>query len=236
MTSIKNKIENISESIQNINEILNSFSDYDQIPNIDIDLLKDKLRKVYDDIDAINKIEDESQTIIETIEDDVIVEQDIVTEEPVIEEEVVEHKDEVVEDVPVVEEIVEEEVVEEEIVEEIKSEEPEIVKEQVNVDLSGSSDVKDIIAEFKSATDLASQLQFKPIDDINNAVSINDKIGFINDIFGGDADSYSTCISKLNNVSDLNNAVEILDSSQKWDKENPVHKKFVELVFRKFVK
>ena len=248
MTSIKNKIENISESIQNINEILNSFSDYEQIPNIDIDLLKDKLRKVYDDINTINKIDEEPKAIIETVENNVVIEQELVEEKTIIEDDITETNDEVIEETSVVEEeivdeyhVIEEEKeefveVKEEIVEEIITPEPEIIKEESNIDLSGSSDVKDIIAEFKNATDLASQLQFKSIDDINNAVSINDKIGFINDIFGGDADSYVTCISKLNNTSDLNNAVNILDESQKWDKENPVHKKFIELVFRKFVK
>ena len=240
MTSIKNKIENISESIQNINEILNSFSDYELIPNIDIDLLKDKLRKVYDDIDTINKIDEEPKAIIETLENNVVIEQELVEEKTIVEEDITEINEEVVEETPAVEEeIVEElpkiEKEEEDIVEEIITPEPEIIKEETNLDLSGSSDVKDIIAEFKNATDLASQLQFKPIDDINNAVSINDKIGFINDIFGGDADSYVNCISKLNNTSDLNNAVNILDESQKWNKENPVHKKFIELVFRKFV-
>jgi len=243
MTSIKNKIENISENIQNINDILNSFTDYEQIPNIDIDFMKDKLRKVYDEIDTINKIDEKPQTIIEPVENNVVVEQEIIEKEPIVEEEVVEIKEEVLDETSeteediIVEEIIEgTPIVEEEVVEEIKAEEPEIKKEQPKVNLSGSSDVKDIIAEFENATDLASQLQFKPIDDINNAVSINDKIGFINDIFGGNADSYTSCISKLNNASDLNNAVNILDESQQWDKENPVHKKFVELVFRKFVK
>ncbi len=236
MTSIKNKIENISESIQNINEIINSFSDYEQIPNIDIDLLKDKLRKVYDDIDTINKIEIEEKTILETVEDNVIVEQEPYEDKTIIEDEIITSDKEVVEEKEIIEDIPE--IVEEknEIVVETIIEKPKLVEEKQYMDFSANSDIKDIISEFKNATDLASQLQFKPIDDINNAVSINDKIGFINDIFNGDSDSYATCISKLNNTSDLNNAVNILDESHKWDKENPVHKKFIELVFRKFVK
>jgi len=250
MTSIKNKITNISESIQNIKEIIESFSDYEQIPNIDIDLLKDKLRKVYDDIDSINKIDEEPEAVVEDVRTQ---EFEAVKDEPVVEEEIVVPEEIIMEETPVVEEedvieessVIEEKEVEDEIFEvaeekgikeEVIEKELEVIKEDATINLSGNSDVKAIIAEFKSATDLASQLQFKPIDDINNAVSINDKIGFINEIFGGDADSYVTCISKLNNTPDLNEAVNILDESQKWDKENPIHKKFVELVFRKFVK
>ena len=249
MTSIKNKIENISESIQNINAILSSFSDYEQIPNIDIDLLKDKLRKVYDDIDTINKLDNEIEQVITKTDENInIEEKNIVNNKSEIEESL-EIKEEIIVEAPLNEDIseveldIEKEVAEEyietdettkDIVEE-KTEEQEDVVENSDIELLANTDVKEIISEFKNATDLASQLQFKPIDDINNAVSINDRVGFINEIFGGNAESYSDCVSKLNNASDLNNAVNILDNSQKWDKENPIHKSFLEIVYRRFI-
>lgn len=247
---MNNKIESISAKIINLNEIITSFTDYDEIPLIDIDLLKSKLRDVYEDVDSINKITETTKVIIETVEDEVVVEQAVVNEaEGEFVNELPTESDLKKEDERIDEELVElldkadaqiaekEELISEDMLEVFDAEQQfdEPVESVLQADSGGNSEVNSIISEFEQSNDLASKLQFKPIDDINNAVSINDKIGFINDIFDGNSDSYVACISKLNNASDLSNAVNILDSSRSWDKANEVHKKFIELVFRKFV-
>ena len=250
MTSIKNKIENISENISNINDILNSFIDYDKIPKIDIDILKSKLRIIYEDVDSINSNSEIQEDILISKKDSIKVEDEKIEEKNIVKEIESEIED-VIDEI----ETKDDENLDENIEEENFSTEPiqieddldeanhnivedsvvEIIDIKNDADLSDGSEVKEILEEFEKANDLASKLQFNHIEDINNAVSINDKIGFINDIFGGDSDSYSACVDKLNKASDLNNAINILNVYNNWSKTNSVHKKFVELVFRKFV-
>lgn len=219
MRSIKNKIEQISTDVSEINEILTSFIEYDEIPLIDIDLLKSKIRIIYEDVNNINDI---SAIYIEEKR----------MEEPIIKQELPQEN---VTNIQVEDEIKIEDIIEIEKVVESKSE--LVIEEKTEVQLISvsSSVVANILKEFKQSNDLASQLQFKPINDINNAVSINDRIGFVNDIFSGNNDDYANCITRLNSASDIDNAVNILNENSIWDFDNPVHRTFIELVYRKFL-
>lgn len=258
MTSIKNKIESISEQIQDINKILNSFSNFTEIPQLDIDFLKDKFRIVYDNLININYLDSENKVILETIEGGVVVNQVIVDDEnyeialddddfdvseneeltaktdiepEIVEEKVYEvSKMEIIDDKEEKEEIVVNEVVEIKKVNEIKNK----IKNSNELVIK-NKELKKIVSEFGNSSDLASKLKLNPISDINSAISINDKIGIIKDVFNGNAQEYSVLVQKINSFSNFNNAVNVLEEIKIWDESNTFHNKFIEIIYRRFL-
>ena len=252
-----NKLDEIKKELQGLIEIIDSLESYDDIPSIDIDLLKHKMLNSYNKIIDLNKFE-----IIEQKED-TIIEED--TTEPEIELELIEKaedapkeakdfyenvakeiaKEEVVEPVveekviipePTIEEI-KEEVIEPKkeaaIVEEVKEETPE--KKIINIDNSIKSPLVEIFNSIKNDSNNATIIQFSPISDVKSAISINERIGIISDIFSGDNNKFNDCLDKINNTEDINTVISELTNIADWDMENHNHKMFLEIIYRKFI-
>ncbi len=69
---------------------------------------------------------------------------------------------------------------------------------------------------FVNAEDnsLAARLQRKPIADLTTAIGINDKFLLLNELFGGSMEKYNKCIRALNNFSTLLGAKTYMDEMQ----------------------
>jgi hypothetical protein len=93
----------------------------------------------------------------------------------------------------------------------------------------------DIIGKFKSDTSLATKLQNKPISNIKTAVSINDKIMYINELFNGDSKLWDEVIDALNTMDNLDNALTYIDKRFGWEEENDTIISFLELIYRRFL-
>jgi hypothetical protein len=87
----------------------------------------------------------------------------------------------------------------------------------------------------KSVYDLSSRLQTKPISNIQNAVGLNDKFLFINELFNGDADKYNETIETLNNATHFNEAYNFLVENFEWDMDNELVQKILDLIRRKLI-
>jgi|GEM_PF-5498807 len=68
----------------------------------------------------------------------------------------------------------------------------------------------DRIFESFEIHELSDKLRFSPIDDIHRAMSINERIFTIRELFNGNQEAFRTIIDKVNNAADLEQAKEIL--------------------------
>ncbi|MGQ9619356.1 MAG: hypothetical protein ACUVTX_00020 [Bacteroidales bacterium] len=76
-------------------------------------------------------------------------------------------------------------------------------------------------------------IKSQPINDIAEAIGINDKFLFIREIFGGDRNSYEEAIIKLNHASSYRDAKAILNSYTSEGEENEVVRQLLDIVKRK---
>ena len=231
MDMLSNKLDEIKKELQELIDIIDGFKSYDEIPSIDIDLMKQKMLNSYNDIIGLNKLE-----IIEQKED-TIIEKD--TSEPEIELELIEK----VEDAPqeskefyekIVEKIDTEEITETVVEEKIEKTEPP-TKKTIKIDKSIESPLINIFENIKNDSDNATITQFTQISDVKSAISINERIGIISDIFSGDNNKFNNCLDKINNTEDINKVISELNNITDWDIENHNHKMFLEIIYRKFI-
>lgn len=86
---------------------------------------------------------------------------------------------------------------------------------------------------------LADRMQRTPINDLKSAISINDRIAFIKELFDGNTREYKKAIDHINK---FKNFAEVkfyintkLRNKYNWEKDNPTVENFMELVYRKFM-
>jgi len=94
--------------------------------------------------------------------------------------------------------------------------------------------LNDILSNIKNDEDFATQLQNRPIKDLRDAISLNDKIWFTRELFEGNNDNYLTSIEVINNARSIEDAIKIADTFD-WDQEESSTKRFLELIYRRFV-
>jgi hypothetical protein len=177
----------------------------------------------------------------------VIVKEPIVKEDKIVEPESNEEELEVF--VPkVAETMVEEkpEVIEAESSEKIEGQ--VIVKEDKGVELQEEETIEannrlgDSFSKEKSVNDsvgvsndkLEHKISNRPVANIQSAIGINDRFQFIRELFKGNAESFVTAVSELDNMGDINEAVDYIQHNYKW-KKNETSLKFVNLVKRRFL-
>lgn len=97
-----------------------------------------------------------------------------------------------------------------------------------------SNSLNELIGKQKREKILATQLKNKPLSDIKSAISLNDKIRFIKDLFSGDKEKYTYSIEQLNNFQNLDQALRYLDSHFDFNENNEVFQDLLELVYRRY--
>lgn len=84
---------------------------------------------------------------------------------------------------------------------------------------------------------LGERLQQAPVLDLKDAIGINDKFLFVNELFGGSMEKYNKSIDNLNDLKTLNGALIYLNELKielQWNSNNEAYKKLSDLVARKF--
>lgn len=85
---------------------------------------------------------------------------------------------------------------------------------------------------------LADRYKQKPVTDLKSAISINQKMAFINDLFDGNQKAYKKAIETLNKSGTMSEAKFYLQSELKpkynWSDEDPLYQNLFTLVIRKF--
>jgi hypothetical protein len=92
----------------------------------------------------------------------------------------------------------------------------------------------------KKAAELSEKLSQQPIKDITRAIAINDRLLYVNDLFGKDTNAYSAGLIKLNNFSSMEEAQNtLLEMAQKYDwldeEKEDTAQAFVKLVRRRYI-
>ncbi len=247
----KEKFQTIKDKT---NELLNTLSQMEssEIKQIDIDSLRMKMAVIYDEILSLTP---EQNTVVD-VQPEVAVSQETVLPAPEtkIEEPIAEVPTEAKKEEP--EQIAEPEQSEELNLnftepkpEENSKEEPEkpyvpeidFVRENKVTDdgkktlgesFQGKKTLNDLMTEIRQ--EAGTGLNFLKVDDLFHSISINDKIEFVRELFANDADKYAETIKKINEEKDLDSVIFVL-ADLDFDNENPAAKKFLNLVYRRFM-
>jgi len=95
--------------------------------------------------------------------------------------------------------------------------------------------INERLAQQANKEDLSTKLQSKPIDDIANAIGINDKYKLIRELFNGKPEIFNQTIEKLNTASNFNEAFNYISSNFEWEMEDEPVQFLLDLVRRKFI-
>ena len=233
MASIRSQLELLDAKMA---ELQNSVGqgDTEAMP-IDLDI--EDVPEVVEVVEEVEEVvvEDDLPFYDEPVEEP-IVEEPIV-EEPVAEEPVVEEPEveEPVFEEPVIEEPIAEEVVVEPVVEDDDDlpifAEPEPVYETVPVEPKAKTAVIDAMTDKQAwRTDMPGTA----VKDIRSAISLNDRILFINNLFGQDPMAFQDALTRINQMTSIDEVVEYVVSEQPgWNLESDTVYRFMMAVRRK---
>jgi hypothetical protein len=98
-----------------------------------------------------------------------------------------------------------------------------------------SVSVNERVGQSGQAIDRASMLSRKPVADIHKAIKLNDRIGFIRELFGGDSQKYTQTIDALNNFTDFDQAIDFINQNFGWDQNTESFKTLIEIVYRRYM-
>ena len=247
----KEKFQTIKEKTNNFLNTINRMES-SEIKQIDIDSLRLKIATIYDEILSLTS---EQNTEVDMQQETAAPQKEILPEsETKVEEPIAETPAEAKEEEP-------EQPAKPEQSEELnlnftdpeqdknpveKQEEPyvpkiEFVRENNSVDngrktigesFQGNKTLNDLMTEIKN--EAGTGLNFLKVDNLMHAISINDKIEFVRELFANNTDKYAETVKKINEEKDLDSAIFILTDLD-FDNENPTAKKFLNLVYRRFM-
>ena len=131
---------------------------------------------------------------------------------------------------------------EQEATEEIKHELP-VEENDDEQDLDEEDDWEDeddevFHVEEPEDNSLAARLKRTPVEDIREALGINDKMMIINELFGGSFERYNKSIEALNDFPTLSGAKVYMNELQielQWDTESEAYQMLNDLVERRFL-
>jgi hypothetical protein len=229
---LNEKLEELSQLVHQLN------NSPGQVYRIDVDLALEKLRNIYD---SLSKLDVQSAVSMPQANEGIVIEKVIMKEEIVQETpDAVRHEEVPQIDLTIIPEDFE--------VEEAPSTDKKIKEEPPTLsDLfstaanQNKSHVKKIIvekmAEEKPVEILADQFGKKRISGLNQAIGINEKFFFINELFDGNMKEYKTAIDTLDKFENFAKAAEFLDTiviKNSWDKSSEAYTMLLDFVERRF--
>ncbi len=115
--------------------------------------------------------------------------------------------------------------------------EPEQPKTLAEQQKEEQKSINDTFSSQQESKSLADKLSKKPIGDLSEAIGLNQKFLFMNDLFAGENNLYKEAVNTLNNFSNFIEAdeyINVLTSKHNWDKSSRSVKDFIELVERRY--
>lgn len=102
--------------------------------------------------------------------------------------------------------------------------------------ITKNSSLNDAFAKDRPiVSNFSSTMQNTPISNLKSAIGVNDKFLFIRELFMGNVDLYNQTIDILNKAANFNEAFNYVDSKFSWKRDNPVTQKLFELLRRKYI-
>lgn len=244
MSSVRSQLEKLDAKMQEFQQVVDPQGDMAMPIDIDIDesYLNEEI-VVEADLDLPETQETEPETVVEiaeetpapvvdvepevNIEPVVEVESELVPE-PEAEEEPVVELEPVEEIVPLPEVFPEPEVDDDDDLPLFA--EPESIFEAAQKSPKARKAVLDVMEDKQAwRTDIPGA----PVKDILSAISLNDRVQFINVLFNGDPGLFQQARAQLNAMETLDQAVEYITSTYNWDMGSQVVYRFMMAVRRK---
>ena len=234
MASIRSQLEMLDAKMAELQNTVGQ-GDAEAMP-IDLDI--DDVPEVEEVVEEVSVQEDDLPFYDEPVADEPVADEPVAEEpetEPVAEEPETEPVAEEPEPEPVIEEPVAEPVVEEPVEEEDDDlpifAEPEPVYEAAPVEPKAKTAVIDAMTDKQAwRTDMPGTA----VKDIRSAISLNDRILFINNLFAQDPMTFQEALTKINQMTTLDEVVEYVVSEQPgWNLESDTVYRFMMAVRRK---
>ena len=231
MASIRSQLEILDEKMEQLQQAVRQ-EDVDETPiDLDLDDLMDDPVEVEPEEVSDESVEvTDEQVEVSEEHTEVQEEQQETEDEPVeVSEELVEVADESVEVV--------EEVKEEEVVEDLPDDDLPIfaAPEPVQPVVKAEQKVKQAVID--SMTDKQAWRTDMPgtqVKDIRSAISLNDRILFINILFGQDPMAFQDALTRINQMASLDEVVDyVVKERPEWDLESETVYRFMMAVRRK---
>ena len=89
----------------------------------------------------------------------------------------------------------------------------EISQPKTTLDLfanTGDDSLGTALSQHSTKPNLGEKLEHAPVGDLREAIGINDKFQFINELFNGDMDQYNKVLDELNSFASLQGALTYL--------------------------
>ncbi len=112
-----------------------------------------------------------------------------------------------------------------------KVESPKVLENEMD------KSINDHFSSLKTDINLADKHLRIAITDLSKEISLNKKFAFVNELFNGNMDHYSTAIQQLNTIGSADYArkyINELKVNLKWNRENPAVAEFVDMVERRW--
>lgn len=243
MNDNRNKLRSLLNLVKEQVEII--ANQKGEVPQLYIDMAKENLIKLYEEIHLLEKLKKEihsKEVLIPEIKEAVVA---LKKEAPLVEKTKVETP-KVVEqakvEVEVEVQLETEKEVTENTIEKSKQVKPETEKKTVKkiIDSNDLFESQLSIGEKLQAQQepaLVDKFQDKQIQDIKSAIGINEKFLFINELFGGNMQKYNQSIEKLDFAATKEEAAQIigeLETELKWDPESEARQKLLLFIDRRY--
>ncbi len=242
MMDYKHTIDILSENIKELDEIVSGFGELERIPALDLDLVLDKTRNVYEVLLLLKKsvnADSPEPAELPKNEKEESLQEDMPSSKP---EKTYSSKDKKTE----IESSGDQDIMELEtpnadsssgqsdtVKKKVPSEDiPKILSDRFK---KQATSLNEDMIQSKPVYDLSSRLQTKPISNIQNAIGLNDKFLFIKELFNGEADRYNDTIETLNNATNFNEAYNFLAENFQWDMDSEPVQKILDLIRRKLI-
>jgi hypothetical protein len=233
------RIALISEQLAELKQLIQKFGESPQrVYFIDVDLALEKLRRIYE---GLNRLDIQSADSVQGVNDTLMIQNEIKEEESIPEtrEEISPKKE------PEGGSIIFPEPVEEK--KELPGETQTKEEQPALIDLFSTTSSQDQLnikrtivekmADEKPVEIVADKIGKKKISGLSQAIGINEKFYFINELFEGNMKEYKNAIDALDRAENLAVAVEYLGSlaeKNTWDKSKEAYNMILEFVERKF--
>ncbi len=245
---IKREITNLLDAINEQVAVINSHQH--NIPQIELDIVTENLRKLYQSFALLNKYNQMPQAEAKPAKEPSAPSHNVdkaekeapsssLKEEKAKTSE--EKSEEIKADASVSEEKSSDATNKKTEAETTKSESPDLFSEAKTMSDKFKNDTKSInekIAQNIVDRTLASKIKKSPIADLKAAIGINEKFLFINELFGGDLAAYNEAVDKLNafqSIEEAANLLENLHQKRKWQEDSPAFLMLSELVSRRYM-
>jgi hypothetical protein len=221
----KHTIDIIIKDLRELREIIDDFKNYPEVPGIQVELAKSKCKSTEEIIALLKNYQQDDKAgtasekaVMDTGEQHAEIADVTVTleksEEPVTRyvEEPVKKDNEADKE------------------QKAKSKGTKIIADSFN---KTTNTLFDQFGDKNPEDDFASMLKTKHVDNLADAIGINDKFLFIREIFGGNSSSYEEALVKLNDAESFSDATAIIMSYTDEGESNAVVKQLLAIVKRK---